>query len=73
MSVINPADNEVNSLNRFLNVRIIRASEIRRQHVEAYGEGVTNEGDVCKWCPLFNGDGQICTMKRDPDARLSSP
>jgi hypothetical protein len=32
-----------------------------------------NEGNVHKWCCLFNGGRQTCTMKRDLDAHLSSP
>jgi hypothetical protein len=38
--------------------------------VEVYGEGVMNDGNVCKWYNLFNGEGQMCTMKCDLDAHL---
>jgi hypothetical protein len=31
-----------------------RPAETRLQLVEMYGEGVMNEGNVRKWCRLFN-------------------
>jgi hypothetical protein len=30
-------------------------AEIHRQFVEVYEEGVMNEGNICKWCRVFNG------------------
>jgi hypothetical protein len=51
----------------------IHPAEVLRHLVEAYGEGVMNEGDVRKLCPLFNGQGQMRAMKGNRDARLSSP
>jgi histone-lysine N-methyltransferase SETMAR len=55
MSVTNPADCEVRSVIRFLNVKNIHPAEIHRQLVRMYGEGVMNEGNVHMWCHLFNG------------------
>jgi hypothetical protein len=69
----NPADREVRSVIPFLNAKNIRLAEIHRQLVEVYGEVVMNEGNVCKWCVCLMVEGQMCTIKRDPDARLSSP
>jgi hypothetical protein len=43
-------------------------AEIHRHLVEEYGEVIMNE-----WCSLFNGEVQVCTMKRDLDASVSSP
>lgn len=54
MSVINPADCEVRAVIRFLNAKRVRPAEIHRQLVEVYGEGVMNDGNVRKWCRLFN-------------------
>jgi hypothetical protein len=51
----------VRSVIRFLNAKNILAVEIHRQLLEVYGEVVMNEGDVRKWCRLFNGEGQILT------------
>jgi hypothetical protein len=55
MSVINPADCEVHSVIRFLNAKNICPAKIHHQFVEVYGEGVMNEGIVCKWCCLLHG------------------
>jgi hypothetical protein len=57
MSITNPADCKGRSMIRFLNAKSIRPAEIHRKLVEVYGEGegVMNEGNVCKWCRLFNG------------------
>jgi hypothetical protein len=73
MSITNPADCYVPSVIRLYNAKNIRPAEIHRQLVEVYGEGVMNEGNVRKWCRLFNREGQTCTMKRDLEARVSSP
>jgi hypothetical protein len=35
-------------------VKNIRPAEINHQLVEMYGEGVMNEGNMHKWCCLFN-------------------
>lgn len=40
--------------NRFLNAQRVFPAEIHRQLMEVYGEGVTNDGKVCKWCRLLN-------------------
>jgi hypothetical protein len=55
MSIANTADFEVRSVIRFLNAKNIRPAEIHHQLVEVYGEYAMNEGNVCKWCRLFNG------------------
>jgi hypothetical protein len=34
---------------------ITNSAEIHRHLVKVYGEGVMNEGNVRKWCRLFNG------------------
>jgi hypothetical protein len=39
---------------RFLNAKNVQLVEIHRQIVEVYGEGIMNEGNVRKWCRLFN-------------------
>jgi hypothetical protein len=49
---------EVWSVIRFLNAKNFRPVEIHRQIVEVCGEGAMNEGNVRKWCPLFN-EGMI--------------
>lgn len=54
MSNGNYAYSEVQSVMLFLNVKKFRPSEIHQQLVEAYGEVASNDGDVCKWCGLFN-------------------
>jgi hypothetical protein len=55
MSITNPTDCEVRSVIRFLNAKNIRPAEVHHQLAKVYGEGVMNEGNVCKWCHLFNG------------------
>ncbi|KAJ4452238.1 hypothetical protein ANN_03756 [Periplaneta americana] len=50
----NPADCEVRSVIRFLNVRHLKPAEIYRQLKEVYGDTVTNERNVRKWCEMFN-------------------
>jgi hypothetical protein len=55
MSINNPANWEVRSMIRFLNAKNIRSAKVHRQLVEVHGEGVMNEGNVQKWCRLFNG------------------
>jgi hypothetical protein len=55
MSITNPANCEVRSVIRFLNVKNICPTEIHHQLVEFYGEGVMKEGNVRKWCHFFNG------------------
>jgi hypothetical protein len=55
MSITNPANCEVHSGIRFLNVKNVSPAEIHCQLVEIYGEGVVNEVNVHKWCHLFNG------------------
>jgi hypothetical protein len=55
MSITNAADYEVRSMIRFLNAKIIRPAKIHRQLIKVCGEGVMNEGNVCKCCCLFNG------------------
>ncbi|KAJ4446934.1 hypothetical protein ANN_13636 [Periplaneta americana] len=49
-----PADCEVRSVIRFLNVRHLKPAEIYRQLKEAYGDTVMNERNVRKWCEMFN-------------------
>jgi hypothetical protein len=34
---------------------IINPAKMHWQFIEVYGEGVMNEGNVFKWCHLFNG------------------
>jgi hypothetical protein len=55
MSITNTDDCEVRSVIRFLNMKSIHPAEVHRQLVKVYGEGVMNEGNVHKWCHLFNG------------------
>jgi hypothetical protein len=38
-----------------LNTKNIRPGKIHYQFVEVHGEGVMNEGNVCKWCRLLHG------------------
>lgn len=54
MIINSPADCELRSVIRFLNAKNIRPAEIYRQIVEVYGKGVMNDGNVRKWCLLFN-------------------
>jgi hypothetical protein len=46
MSVTNPADCDVLSVIRFLNAKDIWRTEIHRQLVEVYAEGVMSEGNM---------------------------
>jgi hypothetical protein len=55
MLITNLADCEVYSVIQFLNMKNIRPAKIYCRLVEVYGEGVMNEGNVRKWCHLFNG------------------
>jgi hypothetical protein len=54
VSVTNPADCEARSVISFLNTKHIHLAEIHHQLVEVYEEGVVNEGNMHKWCHLFN-------------------
>jgi hypothetical protein len=54
MSTTNPADYEVCLAIQFLNMKSIHPAEIHHQLNKVYGEGVMNEGNVCKWCCSFN-------------------
>jgi hypothetical protein len=67
MSITNPAECDVHSVIRFLNVKNIRPTEVHRQFVEVYVEGVINEGNARGVVRLMGG--QMCAMKRDLDAR----
>jgi hypothetical protein len=48
-------DCELHMVIQFLNMRNIRPAKIHHQLVEVYGKGAINEGNVHKWCNLFNG------------------
>lgn len=57
MFINNPTDCEVRSVFRFLNAQRVPHAEIHRQlqgSGEVYGEGVMNDGSMCKWCRLFD-------------------
>jgi hypothetical protein len=54
MSITKPTESEVRSVILFLNAKNICPAEIHRQFVKVY-DGVMNEGNVHKWCRLFNG------------------
>ncbi|GBN52762.1 hypothetical protein AVEN_145181-1 [Araneus ventricosus] len=53
-TIADPADCEVRSVIRFLNVK---SAEIHHQLVEIYGENVMTDGMVRKWVRQFN-DGR---------------
>jgi hypothetical protein len=38
---------------KFLNAKNLLKAEIHRKFVEVYGDGAVNEGNVRKWCRLF--------------------
>jgi hypothetical protein len=56
MSITNPTDCEVRLAIPFLNVKTIHPAETHCKLVEVYGEGVVIEGNVRKWCRMFNGE-----------------
>jgi hypothetical protein len=49
------ANCEVGSVTQFLNIKKIHPAELHCHLVKVYGEGVMNEGNMHKWCNLFNG------------------
>jgi hypothetical protein len=50
----NSAACEVQSVITSSNDKNVCPAEIHRQIVEVYDEGAINEGNVRKWCRLFN-------------------
>jgi hypothetical protein len=50
----NPAKCEVRAVIRYLSAQNVRPIEFYRQLIAVYGEGVTNESNVRKWCRMFN-------------------
>jgi hypothetical protein len=59
MSITNSADCEMRLVIQFLNAKNICPAKIHRQLVEVCGDGVMNEGNVRKWCHLFNGETDV--------------
>ncbi|GBN13725.1 hypothetical protein AVEN_60068-1 [Araneus ventricosus] len=53
-SIENPVDCEIRSVIRFVNTRVVKATEIHRQINEMYGENIMSEGMVRKWVRAFN-------------------
>jgi hypothetical protein len=54
MSVTNAAYYNVFSVTCFIDEKYIRPAEMHHQLFEVYGESITSEGNVPKWCRLFN-------------------
>ena len=48
-----PVTRKVRSVIRFLNAKNLHQAEIHRNFVEVYGDGALKEGNVRKWCRLF--------------------
>jgi histone-lysine N-methyltransferase SETMAR len=51
---VNPANREVQSVIHFLNAQNVRTTDVHRQLMAMYGEGVLNDLSVSKWCRMFN-------------------
>jgi hypothetical protein len=51
-----PVTRKVRSVIRFLNAKNFLQAEIHRNFVEVYGDGALNEGNMRKWCRLFEED-----------------
>jgi transposase len=47
----------VRAVIRYLSAQNARPIDIYRQLIAVYGEGVTNESNVRKWCRMFNEGG----------------
>jgi hypothetical protein len=73
MSNAIPTDCEVHSVIGFFNMKNMCLAKIYHQFVEVYGEGVMNEGNVRKWCCLFNGGRTDVYNEARSECRLSSP
>ncbi|GBN75538.1 hypothetical protein AVEN_110550-1 [Araneus ventricosus] len=69
-TISDPADCEVRSVIRFLNVNNVKPAEIHRQLVEIYGENVMTDGMVRKWVRQFN-DGRTNCHDEARSGRLS--
>jgi hypothetical protein len=61
------------SVIQFFNAKNICSAEIHHKLVEVYGEGVMNERMCVSGVICLMGERQMCTVKRNLDACLSSP
>ncbi|GBN25841.1 hypothetical protein AVEN_58854-1 [Araneus ventricosus] len=69
-SIENPAECEIRSVIRFLNAKVVKATEINRQISEVYGEIIMSEGMVKKWVRPFK-DGRTNAHYEERSGRPS--
>jgi len=64
-----PVTRKVRSVIRFLNSKNFIHAEIHRKFAEVYGDGAVNEGNVRKWCRLFE-EGRTNLLDKERRAPL---